>query len=483
MRLPVGWAIARVDELAGPDGLVEDGDWVESKDQDPLGEVRLTQLADVGEGDFRDRSARFMNKETADRLRCTYLRPSDILIARMPDPIGRACYFPGVGQPAVTAVDVMIWRTDGRIAKAGWFVRWINSPTVRRAMMDGAGGTTRQRIAGGRIKELELPLPPLAEQSRIVTKLDALSARLIRVRAELARIPLLAERYQSVTLAAAFSGALTREWRRERIARSAVQPQDAHQISRERTLASSGQAPYPLPNTWRWARLAELTTKIGSGSTPRGGKGVYVSEGIPFIRSQNVYFEGFEKDGLVNITDDAARALNGVELFANDVLLNITGASIGRACIVPDALVGGRVSQHVAIIRSSAGLEPRFLLGFLRTPAIQNWIWNENYGVTRQALTKSMIENLEIPLPPLVEQAEIVRRIEAACARAYRLQAEAARAGALLHRLEGAILAKAFRGELVPQDAADEPAATLLARIRQSRETSPEPKRGRRARE
>lgn len=182
MILPKGWAKAQLEELAGPSGLVTDGDWVESKDQDASGTVRLTQLADVGVGEFRNRSARFMTAEAAKRLNCTYLQPGDVLIARMPDPIGRSCIFPGLDQPAVTAVDVMVWRTDGRLASAEWLVRWINSPEVRAAMLAGAGGTTRQRVAGGQIKVLPLPLPPLAEQRRIVAKLDTLTARLARAR-------------------------------------------------------------------------------------------------------------------------------------------------------------------------------------------------------------------------------------------------------------------------------------------------------------
>ncbi|ANO14592.1 hypothetical protein BAB77_12585 [Mycobacteroides abscessus] len=92
------------------DGLFVDGDWVESKDQDPDGDVRLIQLADVGDGVFRDRSSRFLTSEKAKELRCTFLEPGDVLVARMPEPLGRACIFPGVGQPAVTAVDVCIIR-------------------------------------------------------------------------------------------------------------------------------------------------------------------------------------------------------------------------------------------------------------------------------------------------------------------------------------------------------------------------------------
>jgi type I restriction enzyme, S subunit len=221
VTLPEGWTVARVDELAGPSGLVTDGDWVESKDQDPDGEVRLTQLADVGECTFRDRSQRYMNRQTADRLRCTYLEAGDVLIARMPDPIGRACVFPGLKQPAVTAVDVMVWRTDGTLADNQWFARWINSPSVRQSMADGAGGTTRQRISGGRVKELELPVPPLPEQRRIVAKLDALSARISRARAELDRVPVLAEHLRIATMRTAFHwddhSELPAGWTRKRI--------------------------------------------------------------------------------------------------------------------------------------------------------------------------------------------------------------------------------------------------------------------------
>jgi type I restriction enzyme S subunit len=113
------WQIGSIAELAGSGGLVTDGDWVESKDQDPDGEVRLIQLADIGDGVFLNRSHRFLTLEKARQLRCTFLQPGDMLIARMQDPLGRACIFPGVGQPAVTAVDVFVWRRDNTGADHG----------------------------------------------------------------------------------------------------------------------------------------------------------------------------------------------------------------------------------------------------------------------------------------------------------------------------------------------------------------------------
>src|SRR5690348_15116201 len=94
VELPTGWAAATLGELIGREGLFIDGDWIESKDQDPNGHVRLIQLADVGDGHFRDRSSRFLTHEKANELGCTFLQKGDLLIARMPDPLGRCCIFP-----------------------------------------------------------------------------------------------------------------------------------------------------------------------------------------------------------------------------------------------------------------------------------------------------------------------------------------------------------------------------------------------------
>lgn len=296
MTLPRGWATATVQELAGVGGLVSDGDWVETKDQDPAGEVRLTQLADVGEGDFRDRSARFMTIDAAERLRCTYLKAGDALIARMPDPIGRACVFPGLDQPSVTAVDVMIWRTDGVLAEVEWFVRWINSPAIRKVMAEGAGGTTRQRIAGGRVKELELPVPPLAEQRRIVAKLDALMARLNRARTELDRVPVLGRRGHLSILRSAVRGEITAGWRLSRTLEPTaellkrVPPPVQGRGGREATdKVISGVAALAvnnpgttLPSRWAWVPLLRVA-KQETGHTPSRSRADYWDGGVPWI--------------------------------------------------------------------------------------------------------------------------------------------------------------------------------------------------------
>lgn len=174
--VPDRWGVVQLASLAGEDGVFTDGDWVESKDQDPNGDVRLTQLADVGVGVFRDRSARFMKSDVAARLNCTYLEPGDILIARMPDPIGRACLYPGGEMPAVTVVDVAILRPRAPGIHPEYVVHALNSPSFASLVAAHIAGTTRQRISRGNLSRLAFPVPPFLEQRRIVAKVNELMA-------------------------------------------------------------------------------------------------------------------------------------------------------------------------------------------------------------------------------------------------------------------------------------------------------------------
>ncbi len=203
-----------------------------------------------------------------------------------------------------------------------------------------------------------------------------------------------------------------------------------------------------LPKGWESARLGELTRKIGSGATPKGGEQAYKPNGTPLIRSLNVHFDGFRWEGLAYLDDRQAELLRNVEVHTNDVLLNITGASIGRVTIAPSKMNGARVNQHVCIVRPWAGVESNFIRGFLASPTMQGLITDENYGVTRQALTKEMIENFDIPLPPLPEQRRIVEKIEALTARSRRAREALDSLPALIDRYRQSILAAAFRGDL-----------------------------------
>lgn len=161
---------------------------------------------------------------------------------------------------------------------------------------------------------------------------------------------------------------------------------------------------------WEIVRLGDYCIKIGSGATPKGGATVYIEDGVTLIRSQNVYNLFFEYDGLTHITDDAAEKLNGVTIFPDDILLNITGDSVARVCMVPTDVLPARVNQHVAIIRTRKDLLPQYLLYYLASPYMQAYMLNlaVGKGASRNALTKGMIEDFPMPLPSVEGQRRII---------------------------------------------------------------------------
>jgi type I restriction enzyme S subunit len=161
--------------------------------------------------------------------------------------------------------------------------------------------------------------------------------------------------------------------------------------------------------SWRTVRLGDYCNKIGSGSTPRGGASVYQESGVSFIRSQNVYNGQFAPDGLAHLNEEQADQLNGVTVESGDVLLNITGDSVARSCLVPDDVLPARVNQHVAIIRPKVEeFDSRFMSYFFISPFMQDTMLSlAGSGGTRKALTKEMIEGFEVPQPPRAIQEKI----------------------------------------------------------------------------
>ncbi|HHQ4930135.1 TPA: restriction endonuclease subunit S [Aeromonas hydrophila] len=200
----------------------------------------------------------------------------------------------------------------------------------------------------------------------------------------------------------------------------------------------------PIPEGWSYKTLAQLTDKIGSGSTPRGGKEVYLEEGVALIRSQNVYDSLFVWDGLARISDEAATQLKGVTVQEDDVLLNITGASILRTCVVePDALPA-RVNQHVAIIRTKAGVPPRFIHMHLLRPDIKSYLLGLNAGASREAITKAHIESLTLLIPC----PELLAAFQTATVPLFRQVQRFAQQMRVLGELRDTLLPKLLSGEL-----------------------------------
>lgn len=325
------------------------------------------------------------------------------------------------------------------------FLRQKSYRQLAEGSMTGAVG--QRRVPKSFLEATALPLPPLAEQKRIVAKLDALNAKSARARTELARIETLVSRYKQAVLSKAFSGELTREWR--------------------------GGAEWPL------VRLEDIAD-VGTGATPKRGTSNYYDGGtVPWITSGAVN-QGQIFDADEFITELALKETNCKIFPAGTLVVAMYGegktrgkvAILGFNAATNQALAAIQIRDLKISIKSYVFLFLQFIYLALR---------DEAAGGVQPNLNLSIIKSIELPLPLPAEQHEIVHRIETAFARIDRLAAQAKRALELVGKLDEAILAKAFRGELVPQDENDEPASALLARIRAGREAAPKAKRGRRA--
>ena len=218
--------------------------------------------------------------------------------------------------------------------------------------------------------------------------------------------------------------------------------------------------PFEVPDNWVWTDIEHICSKIGSGSTPRGSN--YSSKGIPFFRSQNIYNGGLVYEDIKFISEEVHQTMIGTEVLPNDLLLNITGGSLGRCAIVPENFQRGNVSQHVCIMR------PIFVVSEYFHAFVLSSIFSKSMKITgsgREGLPKYNLERMFFPLPPLSEQHRIVSEIENWFALIDQIEQGKLDLQKVIKKAKNKILDLAIHGKLVPQDPNDEPASELLKRI------------------
>jgi type I restriction enzyme, S subunit len=274
-------------------------------------------------------------------------------------------------------------------------------------------GMAQPKLNQKRLSGIPIPLPPLEEQQRIVAVLDEAFEGLARARAH-----------------------------------ATANLQNARELFESGLKGVfGGEHPH-----WTTSKLTAVTSKIGSGATPKGGAAAYKAEGISLIRSLNVHDRDFRLNKLAYIDDDQATKLSNVEVLEGDVLLNITGASVARCCQVPTSVLPARVNQHVSILRPDQNiLLPAFLCYELTSENFKELLLRtgEEGGATRQAITKAQLQDLSVTFPPsLNEQFELVERLDAAEQEVKALQANYQTKLQDLDDLRQSLLQKAFAGEL-----------------------------------
>ena len=230
------------------------------------------------------------------------------------------------------------------------------------------------------------------------------------------------------------------------------------------------EIPFDVPEGWEWCRLLPLTIKIGAGSTPTGGAAVYSTSGIKFIRSQNVYDDGLVLTDVAYISEEINQKKSGSIVKPKDILLNITGGSIGRCALVPDDFDIANVNQHVIIIRLVNPELRKYLHDVITSPYIQEQILSRQLGSGRGGLSAETLSTFLIPLPPMNEQVSIIKKLQDCISYTLTIADAQRSVSDLVSATKSKILDLAIRGKLVPQDPNDEPASVLLERIRAEKE-------------
>jgi type I restriction enzyme S subunit len=331
-----------------------------------------------------------------------------------------------VGQTSIVSSDFVGWNVARAIAvirpskevSAKWLAICLQSAEVRH-FLDGRANTTVQKTLNlGDVKQVPIPIPPIEVRCRIeamITSLDdkiAVNHRINQTLEAMAQAifkswfvdfdPVKAKIAAKAEGRDPLRAAMTTISGKPDAELDTLPPDQFATLAATAALFPDEMEDSELgetPKGWTVQSMAQLTTKIGSGSTPRGGKEVYLDEGIALIRSQNVYDSLFVWEGLARITDEAAAQLKGVTVQENDVLLNITGASILRTCVVLPDVLPARVNQHVAIIRAKPGVPARLLHQYLLLPETKNHLLGLNAGGSREAVTKVHIESLKLLVP------------------------------------------------------------------------------------
>jgi type I restriction enzyme S subunit len=373
---------------------------------------------------------------------------------------------------------------------AEYVYHFIRQETFREAAAaEMTGSVGQKRVPADFLKQVVLPLPPLAEQQRIVAKIETLLARVNTARQRLAKVPAILKRFRQSVLAAACSGHLTADWRerhdesghaKDLLARIAVTRAGDYGIA---PVAGAPESFDEFPETWAYTSVGFLAKPslrgrpfVTSGS--RGWADRIALQGPYFIRSENINTDHLLLEDAVRVNAPPGAESERTRVQAGDLLLTITGNNVGRTAVVPQDRPQAHVSQHVAIIRVTPEVSVQFLWSWLLSEKHgQGQLRAHFYGYTKPGLNLDQVKGVWIVLPPLQEQHEIVGRVEALFRVADAIEKRIAAATGRGEKLIQAILAKAFRGELVSTEAElarrdgrpYEPASVLLEHIRAER--------------
>ena len=392
----------RFRDIAGENGMFIDGDWIEKKDQDDNGNVRLIQLADIGAGYFKDKSDKRITETKAIELNCTYLKKGDILITRLGEPLCKACIFPYEGL-YITAVDIAILRIGLQEIDSKYLVYLINSPWFKDQVKQYESGTTRKRISRKNLDCIDMTFPPIEEQQRIVTRIEELFSELDSAVETLQKTRQQLEVYRQAVLKEAFAEC-----------QSTVKVNDVC-----KHVTDGDHMPPPKTET-----------------------------GIPFIMISNIDKNVINWNGTAFVNREYYENINDKRRpQKGDVLYTVTG-SFGIPVLV-DFDREFCFQRHIALLRPNNRIIQKYLYYVMQESEVYQQAEKKSTGTAQKTVSLSVLRNIEIPFVESVkEQERIVEKIESqlyVCDGIERTIEESLQQAEAMRQ---SILKKAFEGRL-----------------------------------
>lgn len=398
-----GWQMKRLGELAS---TFADGDWIESKDQSSEG-IRLIQTGNVGNGFFKDKGekSRYISEQTFKRLKCTEIFESDVLVSRLPDPVGRACILPDTDEKMITAVDCTIIRFNQSLIMPEWFLYYSISNAYQSEIQKQVTGATRQRISRKNLSYIPIPLPSLPEQRKIVTVLDKCFSAIDKVKA-----------YAEQNI------------------------KNAKEL-----FESYLQGGFEKGAGWETRKLKDVALVFGRGKSkhrPRNWEGLYGGD-YPFIQTGEVrnankyvteYSQTYNEVGL------AQSKLWKKGTICITIAANIAETAIlGFDACIPDSIIGFHVNPKKAHLDFTY-----YLLQYFKAE-----LQKLGKGSAQDNINLGTFENQFFPFPPLKEQESIVRQLDTLRCETQKSESVYRQKIADLEELKKSVLQKAFSGELI----------------------------------
>lgn len=417
-EIPSNWSWIRLDELCK---MITDGTHKTPNYQNEG--VPFLSVKNISSGKFDLSDIKYISTEEHQELikRCNPEK-NDILVCRI-GTLGKAITISidlefsifvslGLLKPVYKSLSEYIVR----VINSGYGIEWIQE--------NKAGGAMHTyKINLDSLRMLPVPFPPISEQCEIVARVDEIFKQLDIIDGLQQKYAIDIDILKGKLIDAGIQGKLTEQLPEDGTAEELytnIQEEKTKlikekKIKKEKTLAelSEEEIPFEIPTNWKWVRLGDVCSKISSGNTPAGGSkgGAYTTEGFCFFREQNIYNDGIHNDGMVYITEELLNTRENSTVLPKDILLNITGGSIGRCALIPDDFSRGSINQHILIIRV---VDPRtrfYVHKCLCSPYYQRLIMGNVVG-DKDGFSAGRCKNTLIPLPPIAEQKRIVDKID-----------------------------------------------------------------------